>query len=260
MAVIWEDYFVSLSGSSASLTITHSGETIYTGVAVKKPGASSIEVKINDICAPYLGHSLLAMSGTTYEPNYESFGVNSSSVSFYADWSYDGSGTPLGHAPIFKRRQTNQNVPTTSAGYTSMSSSPSGWTTQDSCHPYALYYVNAYGGWDTLLLEGKCRRTDKYARAVFQPDYDNSSDVVGRVNYRTDIKRTWEVWTGWLTDDEASRMHHLFGTCMAEICELSTQKAYPVMVTNSDCPFKRNKDGKVAFGITLEETRDYTRR
>ena len=129
------------------------------------------------------------------------------------------------------------------------------------CNQYAMYYVNAYGAWDTLLLEGKVIRTDRYARNTFKPDYDNTDpSATGKVNYRTDIVRTWEVWTGWLTDEEASRMHHLLGTCMAVMCYLPGLDVYPVIITNADCPFKRNKDGKVAYGITLEETRDYQRR
>lgn len=132
----------------------------------------------------------------------------------------------------------------------------------DHCHEWALYYVNAYGAWDTLLIEGKARRTDGYARHTYRQDYDNTeASNRGKVEYLNEITRRWEMWTGWLTDDEASRMHHLLGSNMVYLNRLGTDELIPVVLTNAECPFKDHRqDGMVAYGIEMEVAHDYIRR
>ena len=55
---IWKDYFVNLgSDATAEYRIrvnSTSGPIIYQGVAHMRPGATSIVVRINDVCADYM--------------------------------------------------------------------------------------------------------------------------------------------------------------------------------------------------------------
>ena len=78
------------------------------------------------------------------------------------------------------------------------------------CARYALYYVNAYGGWDSLLTAGNDKRVDNYTRSTYKKVYSPSdlSDR-GTVNYCNDIHRTISLVTDWLTDAQSARMHHL---------------------------------------------------
>lgn len=52
---IWKDYYVTIGSSSKYyFRIQTGGTTIYQGIAVKRPGATNVVVKINDIIADYL--------------------------------------------------------------------------------------------------------------------------------------------------------------------------------------------------------------
>ena len=131
------------------------------------------------------------------------------------------------------------------------------------CHRWALYYVNELGGVDVLVLEGKCSMKDSYDRKTYKQSYDNSATINrGEVNYHNDIRRTWELHTGWLTDAEAGRMGHLLGSTLVYLCDCDDDYALlPVNITNGDCPYKKYRsDGMIEYGINVELARDITRR
>lgn len=134
----------------------------------------------------------------------------------------------------------------------------------DGCYRYALYYVNAYGGWDTLLIEGKGIKTDTYARKTAKKTYDNSVTFnAGDLVYKNEITRSWELHTGWLTDEEAGRMHHLLGSTLAMLYDMETLDFIPVTIQNSDCIYKEfatNGHRMASYTILVNEARDITRR
>lgn len=100
-APIWKDYFVNLgTGTSEVFNIVVDGTTIYSGKAYKRPGESTIRVKVNDIIADYFQRNIPAFLG-----DYDSCTLNtgkvlmqlsSQSVSayeiFFNDWSYEDTG------------------------------------------------------------------------------------------------------------------------------------------------------------------------
>ena len=50
---------------------------------------------------------------------------------------------------------------------------------EDTCAKYALYYVNAHGGWDSFLIEGNTLETDTLKRSTREVVYDNR-DIINR--------------------------------------------------------------------------------
>ena len=131
------------------------------------------------------------------------------------------------------------------------------------CHRYALYYVNELGGVDVLVMEGKCSIKDNYKRSQYKQSYDNGATINrGTVNYHNDITRTWELHTGWLTDEQSGRMGHLLGSTLVYLCDCDDDYAlHPVTITNGDCPYKQYRsDGMIEYGINVELARDITRR
>lgn len=129
------------------------------------------------------------------------------------------------------------------------------------CHRYALYYVNALGGIDVLVIEGKHRVTDNYERKTYKQTYNNGSLAArGEVDYNNDISRSWELYTGWLTDAEAGRMGHLLGSPLVCLCDCDdNNQLHPVIITNKDCPYKTHKDGMVSYQIDVTLARDMRR-
>ena len=322
---IWKDHSVTIGTAedveySIYLGSDNTGALIYTGKAYRKPGASSVSVRINDICTSYLRQSLSLLFSSEDDSIDESAalrqtfsiyaGTKVEEVEFFYCWDYETSADPnaaLRHYPIVDHIQPGMRVPLTvnrtmvagdlevsayiggteTDSYTNTETGPvnmflrapsvdSGrlaimltepfeasahYTMVPACHRWALYYVNAAGAWDVLLIEGKDRKTDIYKPSSYRRDYDNASELGrGEVVYLNDITRTWELHTGWLTDAQAGRMHHLLGSTLVYLCDLTDDSLRPVAITNKDCPTKTHKDGMVSYRIDVRLQRDIIRR
>ena len=112
----------------------------------------------------------------------------------------------------------------------------------NNCNRYALYYVNAYGGWDSLLIEGNHSVSDSLTRHTRETEYDNRSiQNRGVHNYVNEISKTMTLHTSWLSDDESSRMHHLLNSTNVFLGDLVTGQMIPVILTNTTTEYKTYK-------------------
>ena len=103
------------------------------------------------------------------------------------------------------------------------------------CAKYAVYYVNAYGGWDSFLLDGYDTTRYILTRHTINQDYDNSDpDGRGIRDYAIEVAPEWTLRTGLLSDDESYRMHHLLNSANVYLCELSTGEFRPIVLTDSE--------------------------
>lgn len=132
------------------------------------------------------------------------------------------------------------------------------------CYKYALYYVNAYGGWDQFLIEGNDLETDEVARHLNEVEYDNT-DIQNRGvnNYVSEITKSWTLHTGLLTDDEASRMHHLLNSNLVYLYNIPTGELIPVTMQTNTCEYKTFKNqGRrmVEYTIQVELAQNRIRR
>lgn len=131
------------------------------------------------------------------------------------------------------------------------------------CARYALYYVNAFGGWDSLLTAGNDKRVDNYTRSTYKKVYSPSdlSDR-GTVNYRNDIERTISLVTDWMTDEESARMHHLFGSTNVLLHDLVDDIIQPVTITAkswTEKTFRNNGAKLVNYQIDVTIAQDFVR-
>ena len=98
---IWKDYFVTIgTASQYYFRIRQNSTTIYQGIAHKKPGATNVVVKINDICADYMAmiaptipyannvSASFPMQFKTQSSTNGSTWTDKSTVEFDWDWSY----------------------------------------------------------------------------------------------------------------------------------------------------------------------------
>ena len=112
----------------------------------------------------------------------------------------------------------------------------------NNCNRYALYYVNAYGGWDSLLIEGNHSVSDNLTRHTRETEYDNRSiQNRGVHNYVNEISKTMTLHTSWLSDDESSRMHHLLNSTNVFLGDLVTGQMIPVILTDIRTDYKTYK-------------------
>ena len=320
MAVIpiWKDTIVSL-GTADSLyfriSLTDTGQIIYSGKAFKRPGATYNEVRINDVCADWIVNVLptLAQAEFTKITLPVSFNVLSStnglswtkigSYQFINDWSYDrfyvpetmGMSFPINgnfdqRMPLVYTGLNVSEVKSTiyfrgvadpgeviiplaisddfNADYNadfsqSVRSAGSGtavfdllnWYNVDrvvignstfrlttDCGRFALYYVNAYGGWDFLLIDGNIKETDTITRHTREIIYDNRNvQNRGTENYVNEIVNSYSLVTGWLSDEEASRMHHLINSTDVYLYDINTKEMTPVVIPSTTCEYKTFK-------------------
>ena len=131
------------------------------------------------------------------------------------------------------------------------------------CSRYVLYYVNAFGGWDSLIVDGTDNRVDNYTRSTYKKVYSPVNTYErGTVNYRNDIERTISLVTGWLTDEESARMHHLFGSTNVYLHDLVEIIIRPVTITATSWTqktFRNNGCRLVNYTIEVTIAQDFVR-
>ncbi len=134
------------------------------------------------------------------------------------------------------------------------------------CSRYALYYRNAYGGWDTFLVGGNTKQVDGYERTTMRLDYDNGTRTArGRRDIVNAVTRRFTFVTGWLTDAQASRMHHLLGSVEVYLDDLADGDSdpTPIVITSTECEhksYRSNGNALVNYTITAELAQDMQRR
>ena len=331
---IWKDYPITITTNdpyvdyTISLGVGGRDGVIYSGRAYKLPGATTVRIVPNEVCAPYvstndrlyvyedylLGRMAQVFTLSAPGKNY------SVTFAFGADRTYTLPIVGRSNDPITGRMGYDAPIPisaynvhynpnddnTLFFGYTlsaangystfiskltgalSIESStkflrypsyeklevygsapdPIEYRLLDICAKYYLYYINAYGAWDAFMIEGAGKKTDDYNRTTFEQSYSTvpPTDGVlerGTVCLQNDITRKYTLVTGWLTDDQASRMHHLLGSTNVYLLDVEENRYLPVILTNSSCEYKTYRNqGAQLVNYTIEATvaQNFTRR
>lgn len=130
---------------------------------------------------------------------------------------------------------------------------------KESCAKYAVYYVNAYGGWDSFILEGYENRRDTLTRHTKLVEYDNTDlSARGRKDYAIEVVPSWTLNTGFLNADQSSRMHHLLNSTEVYLCELSTGDFSPVVLTDTEN--ERKQRGAIFYQFNAQLAQERFRR
>lgn len=133
----------------------------------------------------------------------------------------------------------------------------------DCCGAYALIYKNAYGGWDTFLIEGNHLEADGVTHHTAERVYDNANGRErGTVNYVNELRKGWTFHTGLLDDEQAGRMHHLLNSPDVYLQDLAAGSIVPVVLTGSETEYKRYANGRrmAEYTITAELAQERVRR
>ena len=123
--------------------------------------------------------------------------------------------------------------------------------------------MNAYGAWDSLVMEGRCSEGYDYERHTLRQAYNNTNAVAaGDVNYLNTYRRKWTLRTGWIDETGASRMHHLIGTTLAVLLDVASGYYTPVTVQDTELLVRdyKSEGAPVQYAINVVEAREGTRR
>ena len=320
---IWKDYYVNFGNVTSvdyEIRLTD-GTIIFSGRSYRRPNETSLQVKINDICADYL-ESLQVKTEEGFASNdvatefrvFNSSGTLIKSVTFVNDWSYDYDRKDTGvlsdpinrifdvrmpllysiskaQTILIEAQDTNADfsidfssdfyigndrmweVVAENAGTLTLRNifehgevkvGSLLYTGLRSCCTHALYYINAYGGWDFLLLEGRTIEKDSYTRQEHQREYNNSNVAErGTKNNLNEVVKSYVLHTGWMKNDEAAKMHHLLGSTEVYLYDLEKDRMIPVVITDNECKYKtfQSEGGKlVEYEINVKVAKQMIRR
>lgn len=128
---------------------------------------------------------------------------------------------------------------------------------------YVIYYVNAFGGWDALLVKGNSKRSDNISIYSYDRKRDNTTTRHQSTRYMDDITPKWELHTSWLDDEHSQRMHHLLESNMTYLYDVINDRLVPTVVTDTKCDwltYRNNGRKMVNYTITMNESQKKDRR
>lgn len=136
-------------------------------------------------------------------------------------------------------------------------------TVKKTCYNYCLYYINKYGGWDSLLVMGNALKSDNIARDKYQRFVKNTSNRHSSIVYNTTITPKWTLYTGIMNDEQCSLMDNLFESNTVYLHNLETDDIIPVNITNTSFDYKTRKNQGLqvkTYTINVEEAQSKRRR
>ena len=119
---------------------------------------------------------------------------------------------------------------------------------------FALYYANAFGGWDALLVKGTTKKTDNIEHLNYRRKSGSLSDF-SKINYQNNITPTWSLNTGITINGK--KMYHLLESTKVYLHNLETNEIIPVIITNAQCEYltyTNNGKKPYYYNITVEES------
>lgn len=125
------------------------------------------------------------------------------------------------------------------------------------CKDYCLYYINKFGGWDWLLVNGTSLKIDKLSRLSYKNNYiaqiSDPNPTRNKITYNTIINENWELNTSWLNDLQSSKMSNLLESNQVVLHDLKNNYLIPVLITNSNVEYKTYKNqGRKLYSYKIE--------
>ena len=219
-APIWKDTFFTATTASVNYKITDAnGNVLFLGKAVKFPGAATLEINVNQICKNYMNNDLPDFRGVSTSTSYTNSNAckvfnlytgdsqtTAQSYTFLWDWSYTdwNGGSKSMSLPVNGHKDGRMMSFSSSVSAGNVVTNSITHTNNGYCGDWALYYQNRYGGWDSLLIEGNVKRTDSMTQHKYSKAAKNTSIDFEDTVYTNDVDRRWQMYTGWMSDQEAA--------------------------------------------------------
>ena len=252
----WEDVILQRTESVFDYRIYNRTNLIFQGRAYKRPNVDTNDIKLNKIFENYLSNSIndLLNSGEPEDTGVEACKVfqikkldadgTETLIDEYMilyDWSYDfrfrGTNTDLSR-PINGRYVAGMYKMDTTvdgkSGTVTNSLNGDTYNVLADCGEYALYYLNAYGGWDALLIDGTVLKKSTIKQYTTDRNINNSRIEFEQTKYINEIQDAYEINTGFLTDEQAANLSkNLIPSKEVYLHFLNDNKIIPVLITDT---------------------------
>lgn len=133
----------------------------------------------------------------------------------------------------------------------------------DKCPEYCLYYKNPFGGYDHLLLEGKCRKNHAGNRDEFVADYENRLNQREGWTFQNEVTESYTLNTGFLLNEESERMPYLLDSPDVYLVNLNAPTIYiPVTIATNSYQVRKfsRGDGMVNYTFDVAVSQKYYKR
>lgn len=136
------------------------------------------------------------------------------------------------------------------------------FTIKPLCGGVVLYYINAYGYWDSFVPEGQARVTDNLTRHTRGMAYTNGPGPYarGQENFVNEIARKVVFKTGPLTTEQSSRMHHLLNSPYVIMYDTERGEYWPVNLTGNNNTYQNSAGILHFYDIEAVLAQDMIRR
>lgn len=270
---IWVDTYYETTASTLDFQVEVDGSVVYQGKAVRPNAGTPIRLRVNDICRDFLNPyiNFTGNRGTYTAPNaVKDFilkdleGNELETYRFYWDYSYQDLGDTLGNtisAPVnghYGYNQFNFDTVSSNDGYTTTVERVQGGY----CGEWALYYCNAYGGFDSLLIEGSVQRSDEVENYTSASTFDNNDlGAFGTNRYAVEITPKFVINTGYLTREQGDLIPlHLLPSGQVWLHNFKVDEYWPVVITDTSWDWKTySKGNMINYRISVEGSQKKTR-
>ena len=107
---------------------------------------------------------------------------------------------------------------------------------------YCIYYKNAYGGYDWLVVDGISILSSSIKKNVYRQRNNNNTIGFSKVNYQNDITDKIQFNTGFLSDAQSQKMQNLFTSTEVYVHNLKTGEIKTGIITDSTYTEKTYKN------------------
>ena len=132
------------------------------------------------------------------------------------------------------------------------------------CGDFGVYYVGKLGGWNSFLFEGICKRVDNLTEYKYNRFASNQSIDFENNRYMVEVMPTYELRTGWLSDEEAERFaSDLIPTTKLYLHNLKDDKIVPAVILDTAAEYKTFKNNNrkfVSYTVRVQESQSKIRR
>lgn len=257
----WEDVILQRTESVFDYRIYNKNNLIFQGRAYKRPNADTNDIKLNKIFENYLSNSINDLLNTD---KTEDTSADACKVFQIKKLDTDGAETLIDEYTIlydwsydfrFRGENTNLSRPINGhyvAGMYKMNTSVNGqsgtvtnslnggtYNVLADCGEYALYYLNAYGGWDALLIDGTVLKKSTITQYTTDRNVNNNRIEYEQVKYINEIQDAYEINTGFLTDEQAANLsNNLIPSREVYLHIISENKIIPVLITDTSVTYQ----------------------